>query len=392
MFRVAAPLRVLGVISIAVCILTFGSFSYPAQASGGISAIRVDQFDCATFKFAVTQAVTGGFAAVRIWAGQGSTPIVDSFMPGFPSSYTSIYTLPIEGLVNFPVQPAGTKLVARVYRAPLAQTGSWDGGGVVDTTITCANGVPNAPTLIRCDQSADLYEALSSGVSPNNGFVAVRLWANGVALIDSFVAGFPANYYPVSSLGTFQSFAINFPPQPGGTQMHARLYHALVNQPGSWDSGAFTDTFLTCTGGPTATLTPMPTITPTPTPQGILTKTFNPATIPADGTTSSIVEIAITNPANNPQLSGLNFTDTLPTSLTLTGATDSTCGGTLSAPAGGHTITLTGGILNGGFTCIVGAPVTSTTPGVYTNNSSNISGLSSNIDASNASATLTVTP
>jgi len=166
-------------------------------------------------------------------------------------------------------------------------------------------------------------------------------------------------------------------------------------------------------------LAPSPTITMTPSPltnehpggnnpavipltgdvPGVLTlpalftMEFFPLTIPDDGTTPSHLAINISEggSGHHYHLQDMNFIDTLPAGLVISGGGEGTDCGVVSAPPGGHTITYTGGnALVDGTDCGIDVAVTSTTPGVYSNNSSNISGLSDHIDDSGASATLTV--
>ncbi len=63
----------------------------------------------------------------------------------------------------------------------------------------------------------------------------------------------------------------------------------------------------------------------------------------------------------------LAFTNVLPAALTVVGAEQNDCGGTLSAPAGGATITLTGGALAANDTCQIAVIVTGSTLGTHSN-------------------------
>jgi hypothetical protein len=169
-------------------------------------------------------------------------------------------------------------------------------------------------------------------------------------------------------------------------------------------------------GSNVAGLAPAPTITMTPTaisdvhpgvnpaanpgnsnvvgqtlPPVTVSKSFNPATIPADGSTQSVLTFTLTNPAGNPAQLNLKFTDTLPANLTLIGPIGNTCSvvNTLLTLPG--TVTMQGGMFGGLSSCIVRFGVISSTPGVYTNSSGNISNVSGNLDFSGVNATLTVT-
>src|SRR5205823_11997995 len=85
-------------------------------------------------------------------------------------------------------------------------------------------------------------------------------------------------------------------------------------------------------------------------------KVFNPSTISLNATTS--LTFTITNPAaNTAALTGVGFTDTLPTGLTVANASATVCGGTLTttAPTG---IALTGATINTNSQCQFSVTVT----------------------------------
>ncbi len=96
-------------------------------------------------------------------------------------------------------------------------------------------------------------------------------------------------------------------------------------------------------------------------------KTFNPATI-GPGSTSSL-EFSITNNNAATGVRGLNFTDNLPTGVSIAtpASAASTCLGTVSAPDGGSTISFSDGEVGASQTCTVSVNVTSSTAGTHTN-------------------------
>jgi fimbrial isopeptide formation D2 family protein len=118
-----------------------------------------------------------------------------------------------------------------------------------------------------------------------------------------------------------------------------------------------------------------------------IAKVFNPSTIALNATTS--LQFTITNPASNTTaLTGVAFTDTLPTGLTVINATSAVCGGTLTttAPTG---IALTGATINANSNCQFSVPVTGAAAGQFTNTTGNVT--STNGGTGNtASANLTV--
>src|SRR5690348_3063519 len=97
-------------IVLTIASITLMGSLFPASANGpGISQIFQDRLDCSGFLY-VAFGAPGGFAAVRIWAGQAGqgTPLVDSYTAGFPSSYTPLNTNgeAVGNLVSFPAQPS----------------------------------------------------------------------------------------------------------------------------------------------------------------------------------------------------------------------------------------------------------------------------------------------
>jgi uncharacterized repeat protein (TIGR01451 family) len=116
-------------------------------------------------------------------------------------------------------------------------------------------------------------------------------------------------------------------------------------------------------------------------------KAFDPATIgPGSGST---LRFDIVNLSTAPETE-LAFTDVLPAGVVL--ATPSNpvngCGGVLSAPDGGDTITLSDGVVSGSSTCTVAVNVTSSTPGLHTNVSGDLT--TSSGSSGNAIADLNV--
>ncbi len=119
---------------------------------------------------------------------------------------------------------------------------------------------------------------------------------------------------------------------------------------------------------------------PTPTFQ----KAFQPATI-GPGSVSTLA-FTIANPDQVNPVSDLAFTDNLPAGVTIAtpAGAASTCGGTLTAPGGGGTITFSDGQLAAGASCTIQVNVTSAAAGTHTNVSGDLTSSAGNSGAATA--------
>ena len=128
---------------------------------------------------------------------------------------------------------------------------------------------------------------------------------------------------------------------------------------------------------------PLPTPNPSPSiiglpPGPLAAPTFTKQFVPNPTTNGNVVTVVftITNTATVP-ITGLSFIDILPNvpasglQITTPAVTSNTCGGTLTATAGTTAISLTGGSLAAGASCVVSVSVKQAammpTPGTYTN-------------------------
>lgn len=117
-------------------------------------------------------------------------------------------------------------------------------------------------------------------------------------------------------------------------------------------------------------------------------KSFSPSTIGPGSVTS--LQFDISNPGAT-GARGMAFTDNLPAGMTVAnaGAIGNTCGGSVSAPYGGTSISLSAGTLPAGASCSISVDVTSATIGVHTNTTGDLTSDQGN--SGTASADLTVT-
>jgi uncharacterized repeat protein (TIGR01451 family) len=121
-----------------------------------------------------------------------------------------------------------------------------------------------------------------------------------------------------------------------------------------------------------------------------LTKAFGASAITAGNTTT--LTFTLTNGFGNTAKTGLAFTDTLPGggNIVFEGTPTNTCGGTVTLGSANTALSLAGGALGAGETaCTITATVRGVRSGTFVNDTSRISGLSSNL-INNVNATLTV--
>jgi uncharacterized repeat protein (TIGR01451 family)/fimbrial isopeptide formation D2 family protein len=126
-----------------------------------------------------------------------------------------------------------------------------------------------------------------------------------------------------------------------------------------------------------------------------LTKLYEPAKIPLNGTTN--LAFTITNSSGDPKQTGIAFSDTLPPGLQIVGVVSSGCGGTVAISADHQTVTLSGGQLvgsnadgSGQHSCQIIIKVRASDKcGTYPNTEKNFSDVK-NLDISGVNAQLTV--
>jgi uncharacterized repeat protein (TIGR01451 family) len=129
-----------------------------------------------------------------------------------------------------------------------------------------------------------------------------------------------------------------------------------------------------------------------------LSKTFLPNSVPAGSPTTLM--FTLTNPNASTTLTGIQFSDTFPTSpaamvvTTTPNASTSGCGTpTFTPTAGSASISFSGGSIASGGTCTVLVEVTAATAGTYDNTSSNISSTNGGTGGTaSATATFTASP
>jgi uncharacterized repeat protein (TIGR01451 family) len=124
------------------------------------------------------------------------------------------------------------------------------------------------------------------------------------------------------------------------------------------------------TNGGTGTTSNTATITVANPPT--ISKSFTPASISVGGI--SVLGFSITNPNSSLGLTGVAFSDTLPTGVVVAGTpgVSTNCNGTFTATAGAGSVSLSGGTITSGSSCAISVNVTSMTTGVYSNTTGNV--------------------
>ena len=106
-----------------------------------------------------------------------------------------------------------------------------------------------------------------------------------------------------------------------------------------------------------------------------IAKQFSPSPVLANGT--SLLTFSITNSNAGNALGGVAFGDTYPAGLTnanpLVPAVSNTCGGVVTAVAGGNSLSLAGGSIAVAGNCTITVPVTAAVTGTYVNTSGAVS-------------------
>jgi len=122
-----------------------------------------------------------------------------------------------------------------------------------------------------------------------------------------------------------------------------------------------------------------------------ISKSFGAATVPLNGSTS--LSFTINNPNASNSLSGIGFTDTLPTGLvvaTPNGLTGSCGGGTITATAASSSVSLSGATLAASTGCTFSVNVTGTTAGAKANTTSAVTSTEGGTGGTSNTANLTV--
>ena len=240
--------------------------------------------------------------------------------------------------------------IAKAFGAPVIGVG---GTTTLTFTITAANPLTNVN--FTDTRPAGLVVATPSGLTNSCGGVAFA-GANAVSLTGgSFAAAGSC------------TISVNVTAVTAGTQVNSVTVSDAVTGVGN-------------TSTATLTVALPPTIT----------KAFAGSTLQllGPGDTTALT-FTITNPNAATTLTGIAFTDILPSGLAVASPSGltSNCGGVVGAAS--NAITLTGGSIVGGLSCSITVNVTATAIGVFTNTTSTITA-TGGLVGNAATATITV--
>jgi uncharacterized repeat protein (TIGR01451 family) len=267
------------------------------------------------------------------------------------------------------VPPVGVPTLAKAF-----SPASINAGGVSTLTITLINPNAGAATL-----SAPLVDTLPAGVV----IAATPNAANSCGGVVTAVAGtgtvtLTGGAIPGGAPGTC-TVTVNVTAAVGGSYLNTLPAGALQTSNGNNPAPIIA----------TLTVVPPPPVSPT------LAKAFSPGTINASG--GSTLTITLSNPNANAATLTAALVDILPAGVVISATPNAanTCGGVVTAVAGGNTVTLTGGAIPGGApgSCTVTVSVTAATGGNYINTlPASALQTVNGINVGPAIATLTVVP
>ncbi|MBZ5554985.1 MAG: DUF11 domain-containing protein [Acidobacteriia bacterium] len=288
-------------------------------------------------------------------------------------------------------------------------------GGAGTTSNTAVLTVVAPPTIEKAFGASAIplngSTTLSFTITNPNSFVSLT----GISFTDSLPSGLQVAATP----GVANSCGGTFAPAPGDTTL--TFTGGLINSAPTKRSGAAflmmsctisvnvtgttlgvknnTTGVISSVEGGTGTTSNTATLTVASPPT--IAKAFGASTIPLNASTP--LTFTIVNPNPDTILSGVSFTDSLPSGLQVAASPDAVngCGGTFTPISGDVTLTFTGGSLGSsppkrarpsmrGNSCTISVNVTGTTAGTKNNTTGTISSVEGGTGTTSNTATLTV--
>ncbi len=236
----------------------------------------------------------------------------------------------------------------------------------------------------KAGDTADTYTLTVSntGTSSSNGTT--------VSLVDTLPSGFTAT----ALAGSGWTCTLSSPTCTRSDALAAGSSYPVVLltvSVSSADAGTYSNSVTVSGGGDASTGDNTGTDSTNVIAPPTIAQTFSPTTVAPN--VNSTITFTVGNPSANPvTLTGLAFSETLPTGLKLSGTATTTCSGaTVTGASGGSSIGIsgTGSSLAAGATCTVTDTVASAAVGSYTGVTNNVTATNSNAGGT-ATATLTV--
>ena len=337
-------------------------------ALGGLAATAASTDTCGGTITSAFPASSFGYAGATLAPGASCTIVLTVAVP--PGSPAGVYpgtTSPVAGLVGtLPVSgpAASDDLTVHLMMLSAAFDGPTGATGTAELTFTIDNLDPGS-AVTGLSFTNDLDDVLS-------GLVATSLPATPCGA-GSTISGTSFLTFTGGDLGA------------GGSC----TFVVTVTVPATAVSGSYNSTTSALTSnGLIVADAASASLTVEPPPA--FTKTFSPATIVAD--TTSTLTFTIDNSASAADITDLSFTDTFPAGVVIAtpSATSNTCtGGTVVGITGSGSFNFAGGSLAAGAICTLSVDVTSAVAGDHVNVTSDLT--SSTGNSGSASDTLTVT-
>jgi len=371
--------------------------------------------------------ITKAFSPASIHVGGTSTL---SFTINNPNAEVSLSGLAFSDSLPSGLQVAGTpNLTSTCGGTPAASGGSVGlSGGTLAPSSSCTlsvNVTSSTPGILNnitgpistneVGTGSPSNTATLSVVSPptiSKGFSPTSIAVNGTSTLSFTITN------PNSSTGlTGLAFTDNLPAglqvagTPNAVDNCGGTFSAAVGSPSVSLSGGSVGASASCTISVSVTATTSGvmnnttgaissteggtgttsnTATLTVASPATIAKSFSPTNIALGG--NSTLSFTITNPNAGLSLTGLAFSDALPSGLQVasTPTATNTCGGTFTATSGATSVSLSGGTVASGSSCGLSVNITGTTAGVKNNTASAVTSNEGGTGATSNTATLTV--
>jgi uncharacterized repeat protein (TIGR01451 family) len=248
---------------------------------------------------------------------------------------------------------------------------------------------PSPPSTVKAFGAASILLNGSTSLTITITNPNASLPLNGVAFTDTLPAGLVVASNPNlnSTCSGITTAGLGSVSLTGGTLAAGGTCTVSANVTGTSAGIKNNSVQVTSTDGAGNTANASLTVVGPPT----ISKAFGAPSVPLNGSTS--LSFTLTNPNATVALTGVAFTDSLPSGLlvaTPNGLTGSCGGGTITATEGSGTITLSGAVLAGGASCTFAVNVTGLAAGTLSNTTGAVSSTDGGTGTTSNTATLNV--